>query len=108
VGDYNCCPAGEQAVQPLLNQCFGSAVHTGGGLVQHKQVRFKGHGPGKGEQLPLSQGEVGAPLRKAGVKALWQLRNETVGSDNGGSLPYPLKSCFISKGDVKCHTFGKE
>ena len=44
----------------LLDHLFRGRVDTGGGFIQYQDLRVKGNGPGKGDQLLFSDRKIAA------------------------------------------------
>ena len=63
----------EQPLQRVLDQPLGGGVYAARGLIQHQQhLGVEGQGPREGQQLPLPDREVRAPLAHLVVVAARQ------------------------------------
>ena len=63
MGDDDGGAADEQAIQGILDEAFALGVEVGGGLVEDEQGRVRQHGPGDGDALTLTAGEL-PPVRR--------------------------------------------
>ena len=72
MGDDDGGAVAHHKVQSLLDQNFRFGIDIGGGFIENQNIRLHHHGPGKGEQLALAHGKVGAAFIQARVITLRQ------------------------------------
>ena len=90
MGHHDGGASGHQGLQGLLNPLLRLGVDVGRSLVQNEDGRVKGQSPGEADELPLSGGEGGAPLRNPLVVARRQLLDEAAGVDLPGRPDHVL------------------
>jgi hypothetical protein len=67
VGDDEVGAPGRQGLEAALDQALALGVDVGGGLVEDEDLGVADEGAGKGDELALAGGEVGASLAYLGV-----------------------------------------
>ena len=89
-------------LQRILNEDLGLGVDIGGGFVQDHDGRLMQDGTGEAEQLPLTGGEVIAPLPDRLVQTLFQLADKGVGVDVLTGLPdFFVGNIFLAQHDIQ-------
>ena len=100
---------GAHLFQGILDQQFRLRIDVGGSLVQDHDAGLVEDGPGKGKQLPLTGGEIVAPLPDHFVQAVFQPGNEAVGVDIAAGLPdLFVTDAFASQQQVAADVSGEE
>lgn len=99
MGDDQHCPACHQFPNRLLDQGFVLWIDIGCGLIQHHDGGILQHGPGDGDALPLTPGQVCAASAYYGIIALFQTTNKLVAP---GGLSHGLH--LLVSGSGAAHT----
>ena len=79
MGDHDRRTPLHQMLQRLLHQPLRLRVQSGGRLVEDQDRRVLQDGPGDADALPLSAGELAAPIADVGLIALLARLNEGMG-----------------------------
>ena len=96
-------------LQRVLNEQLRLGIDVGGSFVQDHDAGLVDDGPGEGKQLPLTGGEVVAPLPDRLVQTLFQLGDKGIGIDIAGSLPDLLiRDTLLPQEDVTADITGKK
>ena len=104
VGDDKAGAPFHELVHGLLDLDLGTRVHIGGGLVQNKHGRVAEHGPGDGDDLALTLGDVNAVIREHGIVPVGQALDVGVDACGfGGGDHFVPGGVFSSVGDVVKH-----
>ena len=95
--------------QRILDKQLRFRVDIGGGFVQNHHGGFVNNGAGKAQKLPLSGGEVVAPLPDHLVQALLQTADEFVCIHIPAGIPdHLVRDVLRPQEDVAANISGKE
>ena len=95
--------------QRVLNEKLSLGVDVGGGLVQDHHRRTVDDGPGETQQLPLTGGEVVAPLPDDLVQSLLLTGDEGIGVDVLAGLPdLVIGEAVLPEDDVASNRAGEK
>ena len=95
-------------LQRILDQDFRLGVDVGRCFVQNHHRRTVDDGPGKGKQLPLSGGEIIAPLPDDLIQSLLLTGDEGIGVDIFAGLPnFLVSEAVLPQDDVAADGAGE-
>lgn len=109
VGDHEHGADAHHFFKRILNENFGFGVDIRGRLVEDHHRGTVNDGPGEGEKLPLSGGEVVPPLPHLFVKTALQLVYKAVGVDvAAGAQDLLIRDALLPEDDVAADGSRKE
>ena len=106
-----------KAVRPLIRasipcwtRCSVRVSMEDGGLVQNQHRRVRHCGPGNGQQLPLSLGEVGAVSGQHGLVAVRQPADKPIGVGKlcCGDATSSSVASSLTVADILQHSAGEQ
>ena len=78
VGDSQGSPPGRKPLKRLLDQIFTLRIQAGGGLIQYQKLGIIQYGPGDGDSLPFTAGQIISLFSHIGIIAVGRLADKIV------------------------------
>ena len=101
MGDDENGTAAHQVIHTFLNDSFGTGIDAGSSFIQDQYRRVRDGGPGDGQQLTLSLGELFTVTGEHSVISVGKHLDELIGmGQSGGCIYFTVGGIQLTVADV--------